>query len=166
VFFWREIPMFGELLAKVATVPAMTWFTLRVVAPLDLALLRATNGRRSLTGPQALILVTKGARSGQIRETSLPGLHFEGEIILVASKGGNAKHPGWYHNLVANPNVEIVHRGSKRAYRARVVEANERERFWQWLLTQWDGFATYAERAAPREIPIVALEPIVQDSHS
>ncbi len=158
--------MFGELLAKVATAPAMTWLTLNVVAPLDLALLRSTGGRRSLTGPATVILVTKGARSGKIRETALPALHFEGEIILLASKGGNPKHPGWYHNLIAEPRVEVVHNGSTVAHRARVVEGEERERLWRWLVEQWDGFATYARRAAPRVLPIVALTAITEASPS
>jgi len=156
--------MFAEFLARVATVPAMTWLTLNVIAPLDLALLRATRGRRSLTGPDTVILVTKGARSGKIRETALPALRFDAEIILVASKGGDPRHPGWYHNLVADPSVEVVHGGSTSAHRARVVEGEEREQLWQWLVEQWDGFATYAQRAAPRVLPIIALAPIAEAS--
>jgi deazaflavin-dependent oxidoreductase (nitroreductase family) len=152
--------VFAELFAKVATAPAMTWLTLRVIAPLDRALLRATSGRRGLTGPQAILLITRGARSGKIRETPLPGLRLAGEIILVASKGGNPKHPGWYHNLVTNPRVEVAHGGTRVACHARVVEGAERDRVWQWLLEQWDGFGTYEKRAAPRRIPVVALKPI------
>jgi deazaflavin-dependent oxidoreductase (nitroreductase family) len=149
--------MLQNVLARFATLKPMTWLTLNLVAPLDRRLLRITSGRLSLTGPATVLLQTTGARSGLTRYTALPAMHFEGEIILIASKGGSHRHPGWYHNLVANPTVKVIHGGSAQAFNARVVTGEERQEIWQWAVQQWAGFKVYEDRAA-REMPVVALK--------
>jgi F420H(2)-dependent quinone reductase len=100
-----------------------------------------------------------GAKSGRLRTSPL--LYFrDGEnVVLVASKGGFPKNPAWYHNLRANPDTEVQIRGERRAVRARVATAEERERLWPMAEREWPGYADYRARAKGREIPLVILEP-------
>jgi F420H(2)-dependent quinone reductase len=81
-------------------------------------------------------------------------------VVLFASRGGDTRHPGWYHNLKANPEVRFTILGSERRYRARVAEGEERERLWRKAVTtRYSGYDTYQERAGGRRIPVVVLEP-------
>ena len=82
-------------------------------------------------GMPVLKLTTVGRKSGERRTTMLTSPLVEGDdMILVASFGGDDRHPAWYLNLVANPDVEIEIEGSKRLMRARVAEDAERARLW------------------------------------
>ena len=115
-----------------------------------------------LTGPgalrQTLILTTRGRKTG--REVSIPLLYVEenGTLYIVASFGGNDNHPGWYKNLVANPEVEIELLNKKKRYRARTVSAEEKERIWPKLLTLYPTYADYQKKTT-RAIPVVELTP-------
>ena len=63
-------------------------------------------GHRTL-GIPSLLLHTVGAKTGQARTASLTYARDGDDYLIVASKGGDPKAPGWYHNLKADPNVEI-----------------------------------------------------------
>ena len=95
--------------------------------------LRANGGHAS-TGPfvgkQVLILTTTGAKSGQRRETPLAYSTEGDDIVIVASMGGAPRHPSWYHNLVANPNVQIEVDGTAYDATATVVDETERRRLY------------------------------------
>jgi deazaflavin-dependent oxidoreductase (nitroreductase family) len=80
------------------------------------------------------------------------------DVILVASFGGDDRHPAWYLNLVADPDVEIEIGGSKRLMTARVAEGEERTRLWDALTAVHDNYAGY-QRRTDREIPVVVLSP-------
>lgn len=149
--------MLHKILEKVATAAPMTWITLNVVAPLDRRLLKVSVGRYSLTGQTTVLLVTRGAKSGLLRYTALPALYYDEDIVFLASKGGSTKHPAWYHNLLANPRVEVFRAGQRLSCHARTVSGDEREQIWHWLLEQWQGFGVYQERTNGRIMPIVAL---------
>lgn len=77
--------------------------------------------------------------------------------MIVASKGGYPKHPAWFHNLKANPDTTVQVGREKRAVRARVATAAERERLWPKLVEMYRDYAAY-QRRADREIPLVILE--------
>lgn len=158
--------MLGRLLGAIATAPPVTWIVLHVVAPLDRMLLEKTNGRWSLSGPVTGLLVTVGAKTGQVRRTPLPLLWHEGSVILVASKGGAATHPAWYHNLRATPRVHVETRTGRRAFLAEEVTGRERGSLWLWLVEQWGGFAVYERRAAPRTLPLIRLRPVEERDRS
>ena len=79
--------------------------------------------------------------------------------MLVASRGGDVKHPAWYLNVVANPDVSFSIDGTERPYRARTATAEERPRLWDLVNRRYPGYAVYQRRAGAREIPIVVLEP-------
>ena len=120
-----------------------------------------TDGRigASLAGRPMLLLRTVGRRTGEPRTSAL--LYSpEGEgRVVIASKGGAPNHPGWYHNLVAQPDVEIQVGRERIPVRARVAEGDERERFWNHADEINQGqYADYQSRTE-RIIPVVVLEP-------
>jgi deazaflavin-dependent oxidoreductase (nitroreductase family) len=80
------------------------------------------------------------------------------DLVLVASKAGHPRHPAWYHNLRAHPDTTVQMGIERRAVRARVASAAERERLWPKAVAAYSGYRTYQERA-DREIPLVILEP-------
>jgi deazaflavin-dependent oxidoreductase (nitroreductase family) len=115
-------------------------------------------GYSEMTVP-SLLLTTIGRKSGE--KFIFPLFYGEdGEsLIVVASKGGAPEHPGWYRNLVANPEVEVQVGTRKFRATARTVFGAERERLWQKALKFWPPYADYAKKTE-REIPVVLLDPI------
>jgi proline iminopeptidase len=76
----------------------------------------------------------------------------------VASKGGSKRHPGWYLNLEANPDVEVQIGAERRSLRARTASPAEKEALWPRLLEIYRDYADYQARTR-RDIPVVILEP-------
>ncbi|WP_201445516.1 nitroreductase family deazaflavin-dependent oxidoreductase [Belnapia sp. F-4-1] len=115
-------------------------------------------GYAEMTVP-ALLLTTTGRKSGERFIFPL----FYGKVgegyVIVASKGGAPEHPGWYKNLVANPEVEVQVGTLKTKARARTVSGEERARLWKQALEFWPPYADY-EKKTDREIPVVMLDPI------
>lgn len=112
-------------------------------------------------GMPVLELVTVGRKSGQRRPVMLTSPLQEGEtIVIVASRGGDHVHPAWYHNLVANPDVEVSWKGGPmKKMHARPATAEERARMWPVITEQHKNYAGY-QRKTDREIPLVLLEPV------
>jgi len=131
---------------------------LRVMPPIDRLLLTVSGGRFGSAPGRTLLLVTTGARSGQRRETPLFFVRDGARLVLIASKGGSRSHPDWYRNLRAHPECEVVLDGGTWRYRARDAAGAERERLWRLACDAYAGYQAYAERARPREIPVVVLE--------
>ena len=77
----------------------------------------------------------------------------------MASKGGAPEHPGWYKNLVAEPEVDVQVGTRKLRARARTTVGEERARLWEKALEFWPPYADYQQKAAHREIPVVLLKP-------
>lgn len=122
---------------------------------------RLTNGmigHRFPGSPAMLLLDHAGAKTGTRRTTPLVYVDDGPNLVLVASKGGHPKHPGWYHNLRANPETTVQVGAERRAVRARVASASERERLWPKAVATYSGYRGYQERTE-REIPLVILEP-------
>ena len=137
------------------------WPVLRRVMGGHTAVYRATGGRighRFPGSPSMLLLDHVGAKSGQKRTTPLVYVRDGESLVLVASKGGNPKHPAWFHNLRANPETEVQVGSERRAVRARVAEEEERERLWPKAVDTYSGYRGYQERTE-REIPLLILEP-------
>jgi deazaflavin-dependent oxidoreductase (nitroreductase family) len=116
-------------------------------------------GYSEMTVP-SLLLTTVGRKSGEKFIFPL----FYGEesdsIIIVASKGGAPDHPGWYKNLIANPEVEVQLGTRKFTAKARTVTGAERDGLWQKALKFWPPYGDYAKKTE-REIPVVLLDPII-----
>ena len=133
----------------------------RVVTGLHRVILRASGNRigSSGLGMPVLELTTIGRKSGAPRTIVLTSPVQEGDaLVVVASYGGDNRHPAWFLNLRDNPNVEVAMRGDKRAMRARVASPDERAALWPRVTEAYRGYASY-QRRTDREIPLVLLEP-------
>jgi deazaflavin-dependent oxidoreductase (nitroreductase family) len=125
------------------------------------AVYRATGGlvgHRLPGSPPMLLLDHRGARSGRQRTTPLVYFPDGDDTVIVASKGGNPRHPAWYHNLLAHPDTTIQVGSRRRPVRARVATDAERERLWPKAVETYPGYAGY-QRRTTREIPLVILTP-------
>ena len=107
-------------------------------------------------GRPMLILHTKGAKSGEPRVTPLVYLPDGDRYLVFASMGGAPNHPAWYHNLVANPDVEVEVGAEKLAARATVLTGEERGRYYAIQAERAPQFGDY-QRKTTRTIPVVAL---------
>jgi deazaflavin-dependent oxidoreductase (nitroreductase family) len=107
----------------------------------------------------SLLLTTSGRKSGDKYLFPLFYGKTGNSYIIVASKGGAPEHPGWYKNLVANPEVEVQAGTTKTKARARTVTGEERERLWVEAVKFWPPYADYKKKT-DREIPVVVLDPI------
>nr|WP_037312842.1 prolyl aminopeptidase [Amycolatopsis orientalis] len=109
-------------------------------------------------GAPCLILTTKGRKTGEDRKFALIYQFDDGDNpVIVASKGGAPEHPGWYKNLVANPEVKVQVKADKFTARARTIEGEERAKLWEKLAAVWPDYNEYAKKT-DREIPVVVLE--------
>jgi deazaflavin-dependent oxidoreductase (nitroreductase family) len=126
---------------------------------------KGTNGRighRIAPGlPLNLLLHTVGAKTGIQRTNALTYAKDGGNYLVVASKGGDPKAPGWYHNLKANPNIEINVGPRRFAVTARPVLPDDPDyaRLWQIVnknnANRYEGY----QKRTSRPIPVVVLEP-------
>lgn len=107
----------------------------------------------------SLLLTTTGRKSGQKFIFPLFYGKTGDSYFIVASKGGAPDHPGWYKNLLANPDVEVQVATQKFKGRARTTNGAERARLWQEALKFWPPYADY-DRKTEREIPVVVLDPV------
>lgn len=108
-------------------------------------------------GTTTLILTTTGRKTGEPRQHALIFREDDGRYVVVASKGGAADHPQWYHNLRANPEVQVQVRGDRFKARARDASPEERPRLWAKMNEVWPDYNGYQARTK-REIPVVVLE--------
>ena len=112
-----------------------------------------------LRGRPIIVLTSVGAKTGLLRKTALMRVEHDGMYAVVASLGGAAKHPVWYHNLVANPHVELQDGSTKRDYRAREVTGAEKATWWARAVETWPDYDKYQQKTA-RQIPVFVLEPL------
>jgi len=122
-------------------------------------LYEATNGAQggNLRGRPIIILTSRGARTGKLRKTALMRVEEEGRYAVVASLGGAPRNPAWYHNLKADPHVELQDGATKRDYTAREVSGDEKAAWWARAVSAWPDYATYQTRTE-RQIPVFVLE--------
>jgi F420H(2)-dependent quinone reductase len=112
----------------------------------------------TMRGMPVIILTTLGAKSGKIRKTPLMRVESEGRYAVVASLGGAPKHPVWYHNVKANPHVELQDGPVKQDMIAREVTGDEKAKWWEVAVDAYPDFADY-QRKTERQIPVFVLEP-------
>ncbi|HYI51290.1 MAG TPA: nitroreductase family deazaflavin-dependent oxidoreductase [Microbacterium sp.] len=139
----------------------MNDFGFRMMNRFHRGLLAVSGGRIGGTiGSMPVVeLHTIGRSSGARRRTMLTApLYEDGRYVLVASKGGNPRHPAWYANLVAHPDVELTVAGRTIPMRARTATAQERAELWPRITSEYHGYAGY-QRKTTREIPVVICEP-------
>lgn len=136
------------------------------------ALYRLSRGLfgKHVGGRPALLLTTKGRRSGVSRTVALIYTRRSDDLVVVASNGGSDRHPGWYHNAVADPVVSVQIGRRRMQAIARVAEGGEREELWTLVNKNNRGLAPLMHRGASgrydgyqthtaRTVPVVVLTP-------
>ncbi|MFF7653353.1 nitroreductase family deazaflavin-dependent oxidoreductase [Streptomyces sp. NPDC007983] len=123
-------------------------------------LIESSGGTRGTTmrDMPVIVLTTRGAKSGKIRKTPLMRVEHEGRYAAVASLGGAPKHPVWYHNVLADPRVELRDGPAVWDMIAREVTGEEKALWWRRAVEAFPDYADYQEKTT-REIPVFVLEP-------
>jgi deazaflavin-dependent oxidoreductase (nitroreductase family) len=132
----------------------------RVGTGIHRLLLRGTGGRLGgrLAGMPVVLLTTTGRRTGRRRTTVLTTpVHDDDRVVLVASYGGDDRHPAWFLNLREHPDVEVEMDGRSRPMRARMATDDEKGDLWPQVVAAYGGYSGYQART-DREIPVVVLE--------
>jgi deazaflavin-dependent oxidoreductase (nitroreductase family) len=119
---------------------------------------RGLIGHRVPRVPPMLLLDHVGARSGRRRTSALAYVRDGDSYVVVGSKGGHPRHPGWFHNLRAHPDTTIQVGGRRLAVHAREATQEERARLWPRAVQAWGPYESY-QRRTRRQIPLVILEP-------
>jgi F420H(2)-dependent quinone reductase len=124
----------------------------------------ASDGSKAadLRGKPIIVLTSVGAKTGKLRKTALMRVEHDGDYAVVASKGGAAKNPVWYHNLKHNPHVELQDGDAKRDYVAREVTGDEKADWWRRAVEVWPDYDGYQNKTS-RPIPVFVLEPLEDD---
>jgi len=112
-----------------------------------------------LKGVPVIIVTTRGVKSGKLRKVPLIRVEHDGIYVAVASQGGAPKHPVWYFNLLADPEVEV--RDGTEVYdrRAREVTGEEKAAWWSRAASVWPDYVEY-QKKTDRQIPVFVLEPV------
>ena len=123
-------------------------------------LYQVSDGRigTNLGGRPMLLLRTVGRKTRQPRTAALLWVPDGDAWAVIASKGGAPQHPGWFHNLVATPDVEIQIGRERIPVRARVAEGKQRARIWARADEVNQGQYTVYQSRTKRPIPVIVLE--------
>ena len=111
-------------------------------------------------GASLLLLHHVGAKTGTERANLLVYQQVGGSYAIFASAGGQPRDPQWFRNLVARPDVTVEVGTSTVKARARIADSEERARILATQKERMSNFADYEKSAAPREIPVVLLDPV------
>jgi deazaflavin-dependent oxidoreductase (nitroreductase family) len=139
------------------------WFARvgRVFVPMDRLVGKLTRGRfvsMNLRELPAFLLTTTGRKTGRPRTQPLVYGRDGEAYVVVGSNWGQAHHPAWSGNLLANPDSVITLAGRHIPVRAELVEGPDRGRLWELMRSQYPGYAQYEERAG-RDIRVFRLVP-------
>ncbi|HZX38573.1 MAG TPA: nitroreductase family deazaflavin-dependent oxidoreductase [Streptomyces sp.] len=116
----------------------------------------------TMRGMPVVVLTTRGAKSGKIRKSPLMRVEHEGTYAVVASLGGAPKHPVWYYNVVADPQVELQDGPVRKDMRAREVTGDEKALWWERAVAAYPDYAEY-QKKTDRRLPVFVLEPTAQE---
>jgi deazaflavin-dependent oxidoreductase (nitroreductase family) len=156
----RRRPIRKALVEPIARSEVGRWWLINASPKLDPFLYRISGGRLTSLPMSVLFLTHTGARSGRRSRTPLVYFTDGEDAIVIASNYGRAKHPAWYYNVKANPEVEVGVAGRECRYRADVVTDAERERLWPLAVQFTEVYADYVQRAEGRTIQLVRLSPL------
>ncbi len=112
----------------------------------------------ALGGRPIIVLTSLGAKTGKLRKTALMRVEHDGSYAVVASLGGAARNPNWYHNLRVSPRCELQDGPTRRDYVAREVTGEEKAIWWERAVEAFPLYAGYQKKTR-RVIPVFVLEP-------
>ncbi|MGW1835504.1 nitroreductase family deazaflavin-dependent oxidoreductase [Streptomyces sp. BBFR2] len=112
----------------------------------------------TMRGMPVVVLTTKGAKSGKLRKSPVMRVEHDGRYAAVASLGGAPRHPVWYHNLVADPRLELQDGPMRQDMTAREVHGAEKAEWWARAVAAFPDYADY-QKKTDRTIPVFVLEP-------
>ena len=112
----------------------------------------------TMMGKPTVILTTVGNKTGKIRKTPLMRVEHNGSYAVVASLGGDPKHPVWYYNITANPEVELQDGATKKKYVAHEATGEEKAEWWARAVEAWPDYDNY-QKKTDRVIPLFVLTP-------
>ena len=116
-----------------------------------------TTGSVDIMDRPVVLLTMLGARSGAVRKVPLMRVEHDGAYAAVASQGGAPTHPQWFHNLQAHPDIDLQAGTESFPVRARVLEGEEREQWWERCVAAYPPYADYQTKT-DRQIPVFVLE--------
>jgi deazaflavin-dependent oxidoreductase (nitroreductase family) len=146
--------------AEVKPIPAgMVPFiklVMRIMSRAQVWAYRVSGGKLASTfrGVPVCLLTMTGRKTGKRRTLPLMYTPHGDDVLLVASQGGMDIHPLWYHNLVANPEIEIQVGGENRPMRARRATPEEKQQLWPVAVSVYPDFDEYQKRTE-RDIPLM-----------
>jgi deazaflavin-dependent oxidoreductase (nitroreductase family) len=153
-----------RVVRKAAEIIPMTLLPPRILPRLDRGFFRLTGGRTTLSawasGFPIVMLTTTGARSGQPRSLPILALPDRDRLVVIASNFGRPQNPGWYYNLRAHPVAVISWEGFSIEMRGRELTGDERQQYLTRSQATYPWWEQYHRRAAPRQIPLIMLEPL------
>jgi len=157
-----EANWFQRLMWKVASSRPGSWAFSRTLHHVDRVTLRMSGGRVTvpslLAGLPVITLATTGARSGKRREVPLVGVPHGDHLAVIGTSFGQARTPGWYFNLRAQPQAEVGYRNRTVAVTAREAEGDERDEVWERGCQLYAGYQAYARRITGRQVHVMVLE--------
>jgi len=153
-----------RLVQKAVAIVPMSLVPARALLRIDRGFFRLSRRRTTfsawVSGLPIVMLTTTGARTGQPRTLPVLGLRDGDRLVVIASNYGRPGNPGWYHNLLAHPLVVVTWRGSAIQMQARELKGQERQFHIVRGLKAYPWWEQYHRRAAPRQIPVIMLEPV------
>lgn len=147
------------LVEPLARSEAGRWWLIHVAPRLDRVIFRLSGGRFTSIPAHILFLRHTGARSGETQENPLTYFTDGEDLIVMASNYGRERHPAWYYNVKANPEVEVRAAGRRGRYRAEIASGEDRERLWALAVRLTRAYADYEARSG-RQIQVVRLTPM------
>jgi deazaflavin-dependent oxidoreductase (nitroreductase family) len=162
--FERKRGPLRRLVQKAAVFVPMSLVPARALPRLDRGFYRLSRGHTTfsawVSGLPIVMLTTIGARTGQPRTHPVLGLPEGDRLLLIASNFARSNNPGWYHNLLAHPEAVVSWEGSTVHMQARELKGEERQLRIARSLEAYPWWEQYHRRAAPRQIPVIMLEPL------
>lgn len=113
----------------------------------------------TIRGLPVVVVTSRGAKSGKLRKSPVMRVEHGGVYAVVASLGGAPAHPLWYHNIVADPRVELQDGPLRQDMAAREITGAEKAEWWERAVAAYPDYADYQEKT-DREIPVFLLEPV------
>lgn len=156
----KKANIIQKLMVKFLKTRVGTAIIAPIVSTLDRFIFKITKKKHTfasvMTGLPLIFLHCTGAKTGKNYQIPLIGIPIDDSIIIIASNWGKSNYPGWYHNIMMKPEVEVSYGNKTWQYIATETEGEDREIYWLLANEIYPGYEGYARRA-DRIIPVIKL---------